>query len=58
MKTKMILKRDPESYGQGTIHVVPRDDVQEHLSSVKCWCKPDQDTQAPNLYIHHRQVQH
>lgn len=35
-------------------HVIPSDDVKEHISSVKCWCNPvpDETEDCENLWIH------
>ena len=33
-------------------HIVPVADLREHLSSPQCWCKPVQDDQDPNLWLH------
>lgn len=34
------------------VHVVPRNDLREHVMLRTCWCKPRQDTQDDDLYIH------
>jgi hypothetical protein len=34
------------------LHVIPRDDFREHLSSPNCWCKPVQDEEDPDCWIH------
>lgn len=33
-------------------HVIPRDDLREHVSEVDCWCNPKQDEEEQNLWIH------
>lgn len=33
-------------------HVYPEDDLREHIMSKDCWCKPKQDEEMSNLYIH------
>lgn len=34
------------------LHVIPIDDLREHISSADCWCKPAQDQSIDNIYIH------
>ena len=29
------------------------DGKKAHISSVECWCKPYQDDQCPNVWVHH-----
>ena len=33
-------------------HVVPIGDLREHESLPTCWCKPVQDEEEPNVWIH------
>lgn len=35
---------------ENIIHVIPINDLREHLESEKCWCKPDLDE---NVCVHH-----
>jgi hypothetical protein len=37
----------------GDIHVIPVNDLREHVESSSCWCAPAQDDECPLLYIHH-----
>lgn len=34
------------------IHIVPVDDLREHEASSTCWCRPSQDADEPDLWIH------
>lgn len=35
-------------------HVVPLDDLREHITDVSCWCDPSQDINGDEyLYVHH-----
>ena len=36
-----------------TIHVVPLGDLREHESSKDCWCKPVQDDESDDVFVHH-----
>jgi hypothetical protein len=33
-------------------HVVPLGDLREHEVSLRCWCKPVQDEEEPNVWVH------
>jgi hypothetical protein len=35
------------------LHVMPRDDLREHTSSVDCWCRPTPDAEEPSVIVHH-----
>lgn len=35
------------------IHVMPIEDLREHVSLRCCWCMPTQDDEEPNLWVHH-----
>ncbi len=35
------------------IHVVPINDLREHELSVDCWCKPTEDDEWPDIWVHH-----
>lgn len=35
------------------LHVIPTDDLREHVSLNTCWCRPTQDDDEPLLWIHH-----
>lgn len=34
-------------------HVIPNNDLREHVAQADCWCKPTQDPEEPRLYVHH-----
>jgi hypothetical protein len=34
-------------------HVMPMGDLRDHMDSPDCWCKPTQDEDDPQVYIHH-----
>lgn len=34
------------------MHVVPIDDLKEHIDTPECWCKPTKDEEY-DLYTHH-----
>ena len=36
-----------------TIHVMPIGDLREHESSKNCWCKPVQDDESDDVFVHH-----
>lgn len=33
-------------------HVVPINDLREHVLSMQCWCKPERDEEAPGVIAH------
>jgi len=35
------------------VHVIPLDDLREHTASVGCWCKPTEDDEWPDVWVHH-----
>ena len=35
------------------IHVIPEDDLRGHETTPECWCKPTQDDDEPNVWVHH-----
>jgi hypothetical protein len=35
------------------IHVVPVNDLRDHYASIDCWCKPTEDAEWPNVWVHH-----
>lgn len=39
---------DPEYH-----HVIPIDDLREHISYTHCWCNPTQDEEEPLVWLHH-----
>ena len=35
-------------------HVLPLDDLREHITDANCWCDPTQDIDGDeSLYVHH-----
>jgi hypothetical protein len=36
-----------------SVHVIPNNDLREHVSSADCWCRPSQDEDEPLLWVHH-----
>lgn len=36
-----------------TYHIIPINDLREHVANATCWCSPDQDEEEPSLMIHH-----
>lgn len=34
------------------IHTMPVNDLREHVESADCWCRPKQDEEEPQLWIH------
>lgn len=34
-------------------HVMPLNDIRDHLASPTCWCSPTPDNENPTVYIHH-----
>ena len=35
------------------IHVIPLNDLREHVASANCWCKPTEDDGWPGVWVHH-----
>ena len=35
------------------LHVVPINDLREHVASKDCWCKPTEDDKFDDIWIHH-----
>ena len=35
------------------LHIVPINDLREHVASKDCWCKPTEDDQIEDVWIHH-----
>lgn len=35
-----------------TWHVIPEDDLREHVEDPSCWCMPLQDDEDPAVWIH------
>lgn len=33
-------------------HIIPLDDLREHEESKDCWCKPYEDEQTLDIWIH------
>lgn len=38
--------------GVSQAHVVPSGDLRQHISGPACWCKPEEDWETPDLFIH------
>jgi hypothetical protein len=36
----------------GEIHVAPVDDLRPHDLNPKCWCRPVEDTEEPDMWTH------
>jgi hypothetical protein len=34
------------------IHVVPINDLRPHIASPNCWCKPTEDDEYPDVWVH------
>jgi hypothetical protein len=41
-----------EQSSKDSLHVVPIDDLREHVISSTCWCRPKQDDETPRLWTH------
>lgn len=37
----------------GLVHVVPLNDLREHLCAIDCWCKPTASEDEPRVIVHH-----
>jgi hypothetical protein len=35
------------------IHVVPLNDLREHVPQTDCWCNPTPDMEEPSVILHH-----
>ena len=36
-----------------SVHVVPMNDLKDHIASVDCWCGPTEDDERPGVWVHH-----
>lgn len=34
------------------VHLVPTNDIEEHVESLLCWCVPRRDKEEPKLIVH------
>jgi hypothetical protein len=34
------------------VHVVPLNDLREHIASLDCWCKPTEEDEWPDVLVH------
>ena len=34
------------------MHIIPINDLREHVSSNSCWCHPEQDDEQPSIWVH------
>lgn len=34
------------------VHVVPLGDLREHEPSVRCWCRPAEEFDEPDVWVH------
>lgn len=34
------------------LHIMPINDIREHEADAGCFCKPQQDSKTPGLFIH------
>lgn len=46
-------KGELRGFSQGNLHIMPTNDLRDHVDSTDCWCKPTQDDENSNLFIHH-----
>jgi hypothetical protein len=44
---------EPEKMIPIAVHVIPFGDLREHTASVDCWCKPTEDGEWPDVWVHH-----
>ena len=35
------------------LHIVPINDLREHIASTDCWCKPTEDVKFDDIWMHH-----
>ena len=35
------------------IHVVPLNDLREHVARIDCWCRPTPEDDEPRVILHH-----
>jgi hypothetical protein len=40
-------------HNDARVHVVPLNDLREHTASPDCWCKPTEDDEYPDVWVHH-----
>jgi hypothetical protein len=41
-----------EDYDDKYVHIVPTKSIQEHTTTINCWCKPIIDQDEPTVFIH------
>ena len=49
------MKKARTSSGWAVIsekHVVPVDDIRDHITDVTCWCQPSEDRDHRHLWVH------
>ena len=34
------------------LHIIPLGDLREHEESALCWCKPQESTSEPGIWVH------
>jgi hypothetical protein len=39
--------------GVHRMHVIPLDDLKLHDADCGCWCKPSDNTDCPDVMVHH-----
>jgi hypothetical protein len=39
-------------HNDARIHVIPMNDLREHAASTDCWCKPTEDDELPDVWVH------
>lgn len=37
----------------GDFHVIPNNDLREHVSLPSCWCDPTEDHERLGVWVHH-----
>lgn len=51
--TWVVVQVDTPGSPFAHYHVIPEDDLREHIDSESCWCKPTEDAQEAYVIHHH-----
>ena len=44
---------DMRANNVGDLHVVPMNDLRDHVTNAECWCNPTQDDECLDVWVHH-----
>lgn len=49
---RTVAAEETAAAGREETHIIPVDDLREHVESAACWCRPRQDSECLDLFIH------